>query len=458
MLRLLRRFFTWRWYVPLVLATWVLAPEVRRLYDWRTTFHQLSPISLLPLATLLPGLFLLPSQWSRMGVAGRRVARLWAFAFGYAYLIAFLTSSPISATYALALFIGPLLFYALLAAGSTGERITETYERISKVLLWLAVISGSYGIWQYVSPPPWDAYWAQQANIEGSQGITESFGFRIFGTLNSTGPFAGFLIFVILINLPRLRLSRWRTLVGLVPPIIALALTTVRAGWVAVALGVVLYLLLSPQRRVAFVSLGAIACLFTLVGAGLLATVSFTGAAKTTNSLTARLSTFTDLGNDRSVQVRTQVSADTVASGIHEPLGQGLGVVGTSTKLSGGDATSLDNGYLARFLEMGVAGMIVYLIALVLGLTASFASYRAYLRGGDVEAASIAAVAVIIQLVLLVLEVASDSHNGFAGMFFWLSVFLASAYHAPSGMRVAPSDSRVGSALPLPPGVRTSPA
>jgi len=458
MLRLLRRFFTSRWYVPLVLATWVLAPEVRRLYDWRTTFHQLSPISLLPLASLLPGLFLVPSQWSRLGVAGRRVARLWAFAFGYAYLIAFLTGSVLSATYALALFIGPLLFYALLAAGSTGERITETYGRIGKSLLWLAVISAIYGIWQYISPPPWDTYWAQQANIEGSQGVTESFGFRIFGTLNSTGPFAGFLMFVILINLPRLRLSRWRNLVGLVPIIIALALTSVRGAWVALVLGIVLYLLLSPQRRTAFVSLGAIACLFTLVGAGLLATVSYTGAAKTTNSLATRLGTFTNLGSDNSVQVRTQVSADTVVTGIKEPLGQGLGVVGTSTKLSGGDATALDNGYLARFLEMGVAGMIVYLIALVLGLVASFTSYRVYLRSGDVEAASIAAVGLIIQLLLLVLEVASDAHNGSTALFFWLSVFLASAYHAPSGMRVAPSGSRRGGALPLAPGVRTSPA
>jgi len=458
MLTLLRRFFTWRWYVPLVLATWVLAPEVRRLYDWRTTFHQLSPISLLPLASLLPGLFLVPSQWSRMGLAGRRVARLWGFAFGYAYLIAFLTSSPVSATYALALFIGPVLFYALLAAGTAGERITETYERLGKVLLWLGVISGTYGIWQYISPPPWDTYWAQQANIEGSQGVTESFGFRIFGTLNSTGPFAGFLIFVIVMNLPRLRLSRWRNQVAIVVPIIALALTSVRAAWVAVALGVFLYLMLSPQRRSAFLSLGAIACLFTLVGSGLLAAVSYTGAARTTSSLTSRLSTFTNLGNDRSVQVRTQVSADTVVTGIKEPLGQGLGVVGTSTKLSGGDATSLDNGYLARFLEMGVAGMTAYLIALLLGLLASFGSYRAYLRSKDAEAASIAAVGLIIQLLLLVLEVASDSHNGFAGVFFWLSVFLASAYYAPSGMRVAPDGILARGALPLQPGVRTSPA
>ncbi len=458
MLILLRRSFTWRWYVPLVLATWVLAPEVRRLYDWRTTFHQLSPFSLLPLATLVPGLFLIPSQWSRMGVPARRIAVLWSFAFGYAFLIAALTSSPLSATYALTLFVAPLLFYVLLSAGSNGEEITQTYERIAAVLLWLGAISAAYGIWQYISPPAWDTYWAQQANIEGSQGITESFNFRVWGTLNSTGPFASFLMFVILLNVPRLSLKRWRNILALVLPIMALALTSVRSVWVAVALGTVLYLLLSPRRGTALVSLGAIVGAFTLIGAGLLTTVGYTGAAETTASLSSRLGSFTDLGNDRSVQVRSQVSADTLRTGIQEPLGQGLGVVGTSTKLSGGEATSLDNGYLARFLEMGVAGMAVYLIALFLGLMTSFASYRSYLREANGTAVNILAVALIIQLLLLVLEVASDAHNGFPGMFFWLSLFFASAYRAPSGTRVDASDSLMKNGLPLPVSIRTSPA
>ncbi len=454
----MRRFFTWRGYVPLVLATWVLAPELRRLYDWRTTFHQLSPFSLLPLLTLVPGVFFLPSQWARMGVSGRRVTRLWIFAFGYAFFVAFLTSSPLSAAYALTLFVAPILFYVLLSAGSTGENITTTYERIAKALLWLGVISATYGIWQYISPPPWDAYWAQQANIEGSQGVTESFNFRVFGTLNSTGPFAAFLMFAILINVPRLRLSRWRIVLGLLPPIIALALTSVRSVWVAVALGIVLYLLLSPQRRTAFNSLGAMAVAFALVGAGLLTMVSYSGAAKTTASLGSRLSSFTDLGNDRSVQARTQVSADSLETGIQEPLGQGLGATGTSTKLSGGDATALDNGYLARFLELGVAGMAGYVIALVIALMASFASYRTFLRTANANAASIAAMGLIIQLLLLVLEVASDSHNSFPGMFFWFSVFLTSGYRAPSGMRVEPSGSLSRTASPLLASIRTSPA
>ncbi len=456
----MRRFFTWRGYVPFVLATWVLAPELRRLYDWRTTFHQLSPFSLLPLLTLVPGLFFVPSQWARMGVSGRRVTRMWIFAFGYAFLVAFLTSSPLSATYTLTLFIAPVLFYVLLSAGSTGEDITTTYERIAKALLWLGVISATYGIWQYISPPPWDAYWAQQANIEGSQGVTESFNFRVFGTLNSTGPFAAFLMFAILINIPRLRLSRWRIVLGLLPPIIALALTSVRSVWVAVALGVVLYLLLSPQRRTTLISLGAIAAAFTLVGAVLLTTVSYSGAAKTTASLSSRLSTFSDLGNDRSVQARTQVSADSVETGIREPLGQGLGATGTSTKLSGGDATALDNGYLARFLELGVAGMAAYMIALLLALIASFTSYRTFLRSANANAnaASIAAMGLVIQLLLLVLEVASDSHNSFPGMFFWFSVFLASAYRAPVGMRVEPSGSLSRTSSALPASVRASTA
>lgn len=438
MLRLAHRFVTWRWYVPLVLAIWVLSPEVRRVYDWRTTFHSLSPFSLLPLASLVPGFFLLRSQWSRFGVTGRRVMGLWTLAFGYAFMIAYLQHSSLSAIYAAALFVVPLFLYALLSAGSSGEDISVTYERIAKVILWLAVFSSLYGIYQYIAPPAWDVYWAQQANIEGSQGITESFNFRIFGTLNSTGPFAGFLVFAILMNLPRLRLSRWWNGLMLVPCIIALALTSVRAGWLAVAVGIILYLLLSPQRRSTLMSLGTIAVAFALVGAGLLSTVGFTNGALATNSLTSRVSSLQNLSNDSSVRDREAVTAEALHTGIDEPLGQGIGVVGTSAKLSGGQADSLDNGYLARFLEMGVPGTSLYLLAILVALFASFKTYRSYLRSGNGDTANIGAIALTVQLVLMVLEVGADSHNGFAGMLFWMSLFFASAYRAPAGVRVEP--------------------
>jgi len=453
---LLGRFFSWRWYVPLLLATWVLAPELRRIVDWRTAYHTLSPFSLLPLLCLVPGMFLLWSQWPRLGIPYRRVLFLWGVALGYAFLVAYLSGAVLSALYASVLFGLPAIVGILASCGST-EKIDVLYARIANTLLWLAVIASLYGIYQYISPPPWDVYWAQQANIEGSQGVTESFNFRIFGTLNSTGPFAAFLTLAMLFNLPRLSRARWWAVILMVPCTIALVLTSVRADWVALAVGTVVYVALAPQRRPVLSSLGAVAAVFTLSGAILLGMVGGVNADRVVTSISNRLQTFQTLQSDNSAQARQAETAGAVRQGFDEPLGQGIGVTGTSAKLSGGETNSLDNGYAARFVEMGAVGFSLYLIALAIALIATFTAYRRYVRGGNLAAGNLAALACSVQVVLLVAEIASDQHASLSGMFFWLSLYFASAYAAPSGFRVDPALGRF-SALPVLPPNRSVPA
>lgn len=443
---LLGRFFSWRWYVPLLLATWVLAPELRRIVDWRTAYHTLSPFSLLPLLCLVPGMFLLWSQWPRLGIPYRRVLFLWGVALGYAFLVAYLSGAVLSALYASVLFGLPAIVGILASCGST-EKIDVLYARIANTLLWLAVIASLYGIYQYISPPPWDVYWAQQANIEGSQGITESFNFRIFGTLNSTGPFAAFLTMAILFNLPRLSRARWWVVLLMVPCTMALVLTSVRADWIALAVGTTVYILLAPQRRPVLMSLGGVAAVFTLAGAILLGLVGPSNAEIAMTSISSRLQTFGALQSDNSTQARQAETAGALHEGLAEPLGQGIGVVGTSAKLSGGETNTLDNGYAARFIEMGVVGFSLYLIALVIALVATFTAYRRYVRGGNLTGGNLAALACTIQVVLLVVEISSDQHTAFSGMFFWLSLYFASAYAAPSGSRV---EATLGRFSPLP--------
>jgi len=443
---LLGRFFSWRWYVPLLLATWVLAPEVRRIVDWRTTYHALSPFSILPLLALMPGMFLLWQQWPRLGVPYRRAIFLWGIALGYAFLVAYLSGALFSAAYATVLFGFPAIVGILMSAGSD-EKIGVVYGRIANTLLWLAVIAGLYGIYQYIAPPAWDVYWAQQANIEGSQGVTESFNFRIFGTLNSTGPFAAFLTMAILFNLPRLSRARWWLVFLMVPCMIALVLTSVRAEWVALVVGTVVYVLLTPQRRPVLTSLGAVAAVFTFVGAILLGLSGPSNGTIAMTSIVNRLQTFEALQSDNSAQARQAETSGALQEGFQEPLGQGIGVTGTSAKLSGGETNSLDNGYAARFIEMGVVGFGLYIIALGIALVATFTAYRRYVRGANLAAANLAALACTVQVVLLVAEIASDQHTSLSGLFFWLSLYFASAYAPPTGSRVEPV---LGRFSPLP--------
>ncbi len=448
MLSAVRRVVAWRWYTTLVFATWVLAPEVRRLVDYQTSFHAFSIFSILPLLSLLPAVLVFFTSWSQIGAAYRNVARLWFIAFGYSYLISYLSGSGFSALYAVAIFIVPALIGIVLGSAS-GEDLATVYERNANSILWLAVFTSIYGIYQYVSPPPWDVYWAQQANVEGGQGITAAFNFRIFGTLNSTGPLSNYLDFAILLNIPRLRLSHWWIGLMLVPPVIALALTEVRAEWLALALGVLIFVCLSPRRKSVLVTLGGVAAAFVVVGSLLLTVVASEGANATVYNLTKRISTFGAIGNDSSAMSRQDQTDEAMTEGLSEPLGQGLGASGGSTKLAGGLGQGIDNGFAARFFEMGFIGFFIYEAALLIGIVTTFRTYRKYLRGGNLGGANYLAVAVASQLVLFITEIDADHHNALAALFFWFSLYLASGFSAPTGARVE-STRRTGAIVLTP--------
>jgi O-antigen ligase len=283
-----------------------------------------------------------------------------------------------------------------------------------------------YGIYQYAAPPPWDAYWAQQENIESSQGATTAFNFRIFGTLNSTGPFADALMVALVLNLPRLSLRRWYVAVAFVPLTLALALTSVRACWVGLLVGIVAYFLVTPRRKKAALSLAAVAVV--LAGAVLAATATVKESSIALTSLTDRLTTFSDLQNDRSASARGAETTTVLAESLDEPLGLGLGSSGTALKLAGQGAVGIDNGYLARFSEMGVVGFALFLAAVLAALVFALRSYSLARSRGDVDGLDLSALAVTFQAVFLAREVFADAHVAFTGMFFWAMVCASSEY------------------------------
>lgn len=435
MLTLTRRFVTWRWYPTLVLAAWVFTPEVRRLYDWQTSYHALSVFAVVPMLLMLPAAIVLPTAWSRAGKLYRQISWLWFLAFAYAFGVALVSGIALSALYNLAMYLVPFLFGIMLAA-SRDESLETVFERIVNSMLWMAALTSLYGIYQYVSPPPWDIYWAQNANIESSQGVTAAFSFRIFGTLNSTEPLAVFLNYTLLLSLTRLRPRRWWIGLLLVPTIIAFVLTLVRSEWIALAVGLTIFAVLSPQRRVAFATLGGVVAVFLIVGSLLLTVVDSEGANTTLLNLTTRLQTFSDLSSDHSALSRQDQSQEAIADGVSEPLGQGLGASGGSTKLAGGIGTGIDNGFVARFYEMGIVGFITYEIALLIGMLMTFVAYRRYIRAGNPKVAGYLAAAVSAQIVLFVTEIGTDHHSALVGLIFWMTLFFASGFTAPAGARV----------------------
>lgn len=414
--------FLERWYLPALFFVWTFSPEVRRLVDWQTGFHQFSPFSILPLVFTLPGLALLPLRWKSLGKGYRAAACLWLVGFGFAYLVAVAMGSMFSGTYSLIESIMPVGIGALVFA--TTESFESVYNRVASAVLWCAAISSVYAIYQYVALPPWDAFWMQNANIV-SQGSPVAYGFRVYGTFNSTGPFAQLIINAVLLNLPRLRTSKVIPTLLLAPCMIALVLTMVRLAWVGLAVAIPVYILLSPRKRGSIVAFGSVLIAFVLVGGVLVNVVP--NASIGLNATVDRLATFQDLQSDSSVSARQQESGDAWVQGFRDPLGGGLGSSDNATKLSGGDGGGLDNGYLSALVQMGVFGWITFLLALVVGLWTSVSAYSHARQRGAPTAGTLAAAAVTFQVLLLILEAGFSNHAAYSGIFFWLTIYMAEA-------------------------------
>ncbi|MDB5027394.1 MAG: hypothetical protein JWO66_1083, partial [Candidatus Eremiobacteraeota bacterium] len=291
----------WTYFV-VTLALWAFVPELRRLIDWRIGFQAINLLAVLPLAALIPlGVAALRS-WPAVPPVMRIVAWLWLGGFVYAFVVALTSGGAAAAAYTFAEFVLPL--WAGLWA-STSPNPAQAFRRLSVAVLAFAAIASLYGIVQYVAIPPWDAYWMQNADI-GSAGKPLAFQVRVFGTLNAPGPFADFAMVALILAIGALGVSSLRVMAQISVTVIALALSLVRSAWLALAVGVVTFVCLSPRPLRALAALAATAA----VGAAVVVSLpTIIGADRVNDDLSHRLSTLTDVGsdesaNDRELQVR----------------------------------------------------------------------------------------------------------------------------------------------------------
>ncbi len=423
-----------RWYLPAVLALWCIAPGIRRLIDWQVGRTPLSIISILPLLSLLPlAYFVYRNAASpRLRLPFKTLAYLWLFGFIYALVVSLAGGRLAGAVYDFSIFCLPLLLGAWVVLRAADR--SETFNTLTLTVLWLGVIESIYGIYQYVAPLPWDVAYVNNAN-QVSLGVPEPFGLHPFSTLNSPGTLSLFLAVAILLNLHRLTLRRPLPLIGAIVCVATLILTNVRSSWLAVALGIVAYVLLSPKRGQALAALGAVAAISVLL---LFNASTLLGNPTVTQQLQSRFDSLGNVEEDDSVSARRAESNFALHQGLEEPLGQGLGTVGGAVKLgdSGGGQLVLDNGYLSRFLEMGVPGFVCYLATLGFGLVCGFRAFVIGVTNGNTALQEVAVAGLTVQVALIGLDLSSDYHSALPGLFFWLMIGLAVRTEAGDQARI----------------------
>ena len=405
----------------------MLVPEVRRLVDWKAGFASISIVSALPLLAILPLLLQLfpfgySDRFKRLDPGTAFLVWVWLGGFSFSFAVAILQHNVIGGAYSYAEFCLPAVFGLWLATSDLGG--TKTYDRFASFLLWFASAAAIYGVVQFLILPPWDQAWMKAANIIAI-GIPEPFMFRPFSTLNSPGFFADVLVIAILMNLPRLRRTNVVALVQIALLTGVLVLTMVRSDWLGGAVGALVFVLLSPNRLRNFAALGVLG----LICAALVSNASLLlGNADAGNSIATRIDTFENLGADASYQDRQKYFGTLLTDAFEQPLGQGLGVVGTAAKLGdAGETVDFDNGYVARFTEMGYFGVVCYLATVFGALGIAVRAWRKLRGPAFVGARSRTTAIIAVQAALLTLDISGDHHNALPGLFFWLAVALLPA-------------------------------
>ena len=410
------------WYFLAMIGSWVFTPELRRLANWKSGFHAIDVLSIVPLVLIVPlALTFLGTRHKTMDKRALSLFLGWAGVFGYSLIIGFSNGQHTSALYSYALFVLPAVAGLWIASDPVPLAIAA--RRIGVAYVVFAAIVSLYGIYQYVALPPWDALWMINAGMD-SIGQPLPYLVRVFSVLNAPGACAEFLTVAIFMSFFAMRgRSAWWISLVLALDCAALSLTLVRTAWIAIPAGLVVYAIMTPLRA-RFFTAAAIAAAAMIV---FLVIAPLVGATGVSDALGARLATFTNLSNDVSAQSRAEQIRGALPSAIETPLGTGLGVLGTAAKLNSELAQThdFDSGVVARFMEMGYIGFLGYLLALLAGLALTCTTWWRAMALGKRDIAQIAAIATALQFAVFVMDLGGDAHLAFTGVSFWIALGLA---------------------------------
>jgi hypothetical protein len=384
-------------YVGYTWWIWFLTPFIRRLSDWQAGYQETSPILLTPfLVTLLTGLTLvkkLPTFYR-----DKEIPLLLVIAgIAYALLIGLVNRSAREVAIPFLTWATPVLFAVYLF---DKWRDYPAYSRLMRrVFLWMVLLLGAYGVYQYVIAPEWDTSWLTNSGLTSSGGKAEPYGMRVFSTLNSTAPFAVVMMSgLLLLFSTDSPLQLPATAVGY----LSFLLSLVRAGWFGWTVGfLTLMTSLKPklQIRLFLIAIAMILCVTPLLFIGPFAEV-----------VRGRLETFTDLNSDISYQGRNEIYEAHLNTALSSPLGAGLG----------GSWQNVDSGVIDTMIQLGWFGGILYFGGMLMLMWKLFQS-KAARSDGFMSAAK------GICLSIFSLLLFGTYTQGLSGVVFWVFLILGVA-------------------------------
>ena len=327
---------------------WFLTPFVRRLADMSGGFVDPSPVLLSPFlvtALCFITLFQQLPKLNRQGKLGMPFVLAFIGLF-YSLLVGILYRPPMRLFIATLDWFTPVIFGFHLYVN--WRNYPQYKKNIERVFLYSVLIVGGYGVLQYVALPQWDRVWLSNAPINSiCSGGVEPLQCRVFSTLNSPEPFAGFMAAGLLLLLCSThKLSMPAQLAGFVSFLLAM----VRSGWLGWLAG--FFALIFSLKEKFQIRLIAVFLIMAVCIVPITFIPQFSG-------VTERFATFGNLEGDGSADARQETYDEVLNTALTNWFGQGIG------------GKQYDSTLLALLMNLGWIGTIFYaggMLLLILNL------------------------------------------------------------------------------------------
>jgi hypothetical protein len=340
-------------YVGFTWWIWFLTPLISRLIDVRSNFDESRFILVAPYLVALITFYTVFRNLPRAYREGGLPFILVLIGVFYAFMVG-LVKAPTYVTAARSLldWLTPITFSFHLFIN---WRDYPSYrQNILKVFLWGVLVTGSYGIFQYIVAPEWDTFWLTSTKLT-SMGEPAPLKLRVWSTMASPGPFAVMMMSGLLLIFNGGGIF---TIPAAGVGYLAFLLTMARVMWgcwVVGLLGVITSIKPRLQMR-----------LMVTIIAMALCVVPLSTMEPFSTAINTRLQTLANLEKDDSAQVRQKIYEEGLNNAISNSVGNGIGNTFIINKDGNLESIVVDSGILEIFFTLGWLGAAFYISGVVL--------------------------------------------------------------------------------------------
>jgi hypothetical protein len=341
-------------YIGFTWWIWFLSALIARLVDlrvgWDPTRQMLVAPYLVVFVTIATLFRYLPSAHRQGGLP---FILTFAGIF-YGFLIGLVYNQPVPVARSLLDWLTPLLFAFHLFIN---WRDYPSYrQNIQRTFLWCVLITGAYGVYQFVVAPEWDRFWLIESEQFTSAGDPIPYGMRVWSTMHSPGPFANVMqAGLLLLFTTSGPLNFPASAVGY----LSFLFSQVRTCWGGWLLGMfMIFGSVKPRIQMR---------LFITIFVMVMCVVPLLTIQPFSEIVATRFESFSNIQEDQSYKDRSKSYDRNLGIALSNTLGNGFGNIWKVDEKTGKlEVFVIDSGILDMFFTLGWLGAIPYLGGLIL--------------------------------------------------------------------------------------------